>query len=421
MRLILSAALAAISLSAAADAAVPFGDRVAALRAAGAAAVDRGDYETAIREFEADLALQPGHRGLLAHLALLEFERGDHAAAAARLRRVADVGAAVNVERLSEQLGESAGADPFVAILERLAANAATVGGGKIVAEIADTDLLVEGVAAAADGRMFASTVVGRRILARAEDGTWTTFADADDGLFSVFGLGVDDANGVLWAASGVLDQTPLAEAEEAGTALLAFDLATGAVRARFTLDGDGANLSDMTVAADGTAYVSDTGRGRVYKATRDGESLDEVVASPEFMSLQGLAVVGETLYAADYGRGLWRVNLADGAMAAVAAPDDVSLIGLDGLAAAPDGSLIGIQNGFNPQRVVRLTLSDDGARVTRLEVLAAALPEFEEPTLGVVHDGRFVFVANSQWEKFPAEGDAPEREPTRIMAIDAH
>jgi hypothetical protein len=41
--------------------------------------------------------------------------------------------------------------------------------------------------------------------------------------------------------------------------------------------------------------------------------------------------------------------------------------------------------------------------------VLAANLPEFDEPTLGVVHDGGFYFVANSHWNRFDRENNLPD------------
>lgn len=90
------------------------------------------------------------------------------------------------------------------------------------------------------------------------------------------------------------------------------------------------------------------------------------------------------------------------------------------GRVVAHDGALIAVQNGFSPYRVVRVTLSDDGAAVSDVEVLAASLPEFFDPTLGQVVDDRFVFIANSQWPLFPEEGEpVGERGPTHVMAIE--
>jgi hypothetical protein len=47
---------------------------------------------------------------------------------------------------------------------------------------------------------------------------------------------------------------------------------------------------------------------------------------------------------------------------------------------------------------VVRVSLSKDLGRVERLEVLEANNPVFLEPTLGVLAEDTFFFIANSQW-----------------------
>jgi hypothetical protein len=71
--------------------------------------------------------------------------------------------------------------------------------------------------------------------------------------------------------------------------------------------------------------------------------------------------------------------------------------VGIDGLY-FHENSLIGVQNGVTPQRVVRIRLSEDSKRAERLEVIEASNPAFDEPTLGVLVEDTFYFIANSQW-----------------------
>ena len=65
---------------------------------------------------------------------------------------------------------------------------------------------------------------------------------------------------------------------------------------------------------------------------------------------------------------------------------------------------MIAIQNGIRPHRVVAFTLSADGGAITASRILASSLPEFDEPTLGLVHEGDFYFVSNSHWNRFDRE-----------------
>jgi hypothetical protein len=69
---------------------------------------------------------------------------------------------------------------------------------------------------------------------------------------------------------------------------------------------------------------------------------------------------------------------------------------GIDGLV-LHGSDLIAVQNGFRPHRVVRLRLDIARERITAVEILERNHPEFDEPTLGVVVDGAFYYVANSQ------------------------
>ena len=309
--------------------------------------------ESAIRYFRSNLALQPNHPGLLGQLAVLEAQRGDAEAARAYLEQVAALGAALDTERLVARLGGPDPDAPWHAVLKRLQEKPS--GAANVVAIVDDPDLLVEGVARAPDGRLFVGSVAQRRILVGREGEAFVGFADRQDGCFSIFGMVYDRTRQLLWAASGVVPQTPLEPDEQPSTALLAFDGASGALRGTFTLAEPGARLADLTLAPDGTIYVADTEGGRIYRLSGLDQQLELWAESEEFLSLQGLAwLEGRGLFAADYGRGLFQLG-DDGVARAVAVPPDATLIGLDGLAATEGGALLAVQNGVRPHRVVQL------------------------------------------------------------------
>lgn len=92
-------------------------------------------------------------------------------------------------------------------------------------------------------------------------------------------------------------------------------------------------------------------------------------------------------------------------------------MLGIDGLYFYR-GGLVAVQNGVNPQRVVRLFLSKDLSRVERFETIAANDPAFDEPTLGVLVQNHFYFIANSQWGALDEQGGIAPAEKLKEPVI---
>ena len=81
-----------------------------------------------------------------------------------------------------------------------------------------------------------------------------------------------------------------------------------------------------------------------------------------------------------------------------------MTLLGVDGLY-WHRGSLVGVQNGVIPARVVRFCLDSSGRSVRRLEMLDRNPAVADEPTLGAVIGDSLFYVATSQWEKYDDSG----------------
>ena len=81
------------------------------------------------------------------------------------------------------------------------------------------------------------------------------------------------------------------------------------------------------------------------------------------------------------------------------------TLLGIDGLLSLGPRRLLGIQNGVAPPRVVRLTLDEAGERVFGLEVLDRHLPLATEPTLATRTGTAVVYIGNSPWSNYAADG----------------
>ena len=83
---------------------------------------------------------------------------------------------------------------------------------------------------------------------------------------------------------------------------------------------------------------------------------------------------------------------------------EGVTLLGMDGLYFYR-GSLVGIQNGVSPARIMRFYLNPAFDRVERVETLDSGNPLFDVPTTGVLAGDTFYYIANSQLGSFDSMG----------------
>lgn len=274
-----------------------------------------------------------------------------------------------------------------------------------------DSLLHPEGIAwDQARSRWLVSSVRQRKVVAIDAHGAATDFvASGQDGLDAVLAIAVDPSRNLLWVTSAALPQMQGYTPADAGRSrLLAFDLASGRLRRRVELPGPGKHTAgDLAVAPDGAVYASDNLSGAMYRADPVSGDTAALLVPPGqgLRSPQGIVPDGARLLVADYSRGIRAVDLVTGAVTPLAASGGDDLRGIDGLVRVDARTLLGIQNGAAPPRLVRLTLSPDGAGIAAAEVADVPRPTGGDPTQGVVVDGALVFVANSPWSNYADDG----------------
>ncbi len=82
----------------------------------------------------------------------------------------------------------------------------------------------------------------------------------------------------------------------------------------------------------------------------------------------------------------------------------DVAVNGIDGLYLVGD-SLLAVQNGTEPNRVIHLYLDPTLTRVLRWEPLDSNSPGLGAPTHGTMVGGDFFYLANSGWDQLADDG----------------
>lgn len=262
-------------------------------------------------------------------------------------------------------------------------------------------------------GRIFVGTIRDGVILVRgADDDEFEVFAgpDTTSGLKAIFDLLVDEQRGHLWVATGSTGQYRHARHSDSGrTALLKLDLETGEKLDEYRVLPDGRPhlLGAITQASDGTIYAADGSSAMIYRLQAGDERPEPLVGNPVFSSLRGIALSPDEqrLYVSDYDLGVFFFNLDDKLEGfALGIPPTLNLGGVDGLYRWQD-SLIVIQNGVTPERVLRLELDESGTRVSNIATIAKALPAFDIPTFGTLAEDELLFFGSSHWHKVSGNG----------------
>ena len=367
-----------------------------------AAAYGLKDYPAAIENFKKAAELIPDHPSILYNLACVSALAGKKAEALAWLSRVAEMGVILPAEKDAD-LASIKDTPEFSLILKRFEASKAPVIRSTTGFTIHEKGLITEGLAYdSASETFFVSSVHKRKILAVSKSGEVTTFASEKDGLFSVLGMAVDARRQQLWVASTAFPQMINFKKEEDGTsAVFKFDLRTKKLLKKYVLSNTGKKhaIGDLTIHSSGDVFASDSVSPAVYVIRAGKDEIELFLEDPGLGSPQGLAFSKDEqhLFMADYSSGLFDIDVKTKKIVHLAPIAGATLLGIDGLY-YHGGSLIGVQNGVTPQRVVRVLLNKDFTRAERLEVIEANNPVFLEPTLGVIVRDSFYFIANSQW-----------------------
>ena len=143
-----------------------------------------------------------------------------------------------------------------------------------------------------------------------------------------------------------------------------------------------------------------------MYRLRSNADTLERI-GSPLFRSLQGVAPTadGRSVFIADYAHGLLVFDVASKRVTRLDdAPASTSL-GCDGVVLDRQGAIIAVQNGVSPARVMRFVVDRGRRRVLTATLLDRNLAIADEPTAGTIAGGRYVYVANSQWEKYDEDG----------------
>ncbi len=314
------------------------------------------------------------------------------------------------------------GTEVYEYIEKNLKANLTPFGEGQVAFTVQDGPELLESLTFSRrmDRFLMGSLKTGQ-ILAVDRSGKSNVLIEPDDRnkLQSVTALAVSNDGNTLYATTAATATFPGATPSDAvHAALLSFELPSGKLIRRHALPFDGQPQlpASLTVAPDGTVFIADAARPQIHRF-KDGK-VERIAASSALTSLRGIAVSkdGKRLFVSDYDLGL--IGMAtDGKELYGLSAGNHNLAGIEGLVWHGE-HLYAIQNAFPPSRLVRIVTAQGGAELKGLQPLEANRPALSMPTVGVVVDNDYFFIANSQRDIYGPDGKLAQGQQVEARQI---
>ena len=380
-------------------------------RAAGMSALDANDLATAAKSFAAASAILPDSPSVLLLRAQVALQQKRAADAKALLNAYLSRGYVVDLARNSD----------FNAVwngdLDNLQqVNESPTGDMQVMATVPGFTLTDGMTYAPASRQLFLAGIHTGKITALSATGTRdvVTFRAG----VAAYGLGLRD--GKIWATTAATRQTKGYDSKSSIVSkIVEIDPANGQVIASFADQPDG-QFGHLLLGRD-DLYVIDSNHGSVLRLNGYQGTLQSLVPEGYMDSPMGLAENADAsvLIVSDFISGLYRIDLVAGSMQRLLPPDGGSTLGFSSISVYGH-DLIGIQNGFKPNRVVRLRMSDDWSQIVSEETVLRSDKALSQPTQGVISADQFIFVAQSQWSNMDDHGNAikPDPAPTVVGAI---
>ena len=307
----------------------------------------------------------------------------------------------------------------FASIQSGMKANRSAISLGSTVFTLSDSKLLAEDVDYdPTTKRFFVTSVREKKVVALDSSGVSSDFARAPDD-WPLLAVKVDVTRGALWATEVAMQGFSFAPESDWGrSALLCYDLKNGKLVSR--IEGPrGSALGDMALAPNGDVIVSDGEGGRVYRLPVKGTVLERL-DDGDFISPQTPALHrdGKHIFVPDYLRGIGGLEISTKQVRWLSMEKGFALNGIDGLY-FDRGTLIAVQNGTSPERVVAFDLDPSLTRITSETIIERSTDTLGDPTHGVIVGDDFYYIANSGWDVIDDHGNMrPGAKPTepRLM-----
>jgi streptogramin lyase len=287
--------------------------------------------------------------------------------------------------------------------------------------EVPGDRAFMESITAGPDGTLYVSSLASGGI-ARIKPGATKAegwIAPAAFGSRSTFGVFADAKSNTLWVCSNDMSGVGVEGPGHAtGSHLKGFDLTTGGGKISAQFPGKTNLCNDMTVASDGTVYVTNSLTPQILQLKPGAKDLEVWIENKQFqppsgVGLDGIAIGGDgNIYVNSFNGGnFFRIEVRDGKPGTVTKLETSRPLKLpDGLRLVSGESFLMVEGNGSLDRV------DVRGDKAAIETIKNGL---NEPT-AVVKVGSTAFVTEGQLPHlFNAKENGPPHLPFEIVPID--
>jgi len=223
-------------------------------------------------------------------------------------------------------------------------------------------------------------------------------------GPWAAIDLAVDAANDVLWLASSGISQFGKINKESSGlSGIFKYQLSTGKLIKTYFLPAKGGPtlIRSIHLTDQGDLYLVESVRNIVLKLPKGEDKFHIAFETTKYKSLNRITSdeTGKILYLSDDIEGIIILNLKQKEVYTIKNKPSLNLTDISDMM-FDDNALIIIQNGFKPERIMRLQLNKNKFVVKHIFPIEVANPKFNVPTYGVVIEEGLFYIANSQAPK---------------------
>lgn len=267
--------------------------------------------------------------------------------------------------------------------------------------------IIPEGVAYDKNSKtLFISSIYKRKIIAIDSTGKIKDFIPSGyEGISGVIGMEVDPVRNHLWACSAWNNMQKTSADISPYSGIYKLDLKTGKIIKKYILkDTTDRLINDVTISSNGTAFITESLKGKVYMIQPEADSLELFIDSDHYYYANGITLSDDDkkLYVAHLS-GIDIIDMETMQIKRLKQNYGITAGRIDGLAYYKN-SLIAHQT-TNLNGVYRYYLNQQKDSIIKKEIIDRNHPLFEFPTTGEIAGDYYFYIANAQLRRFDENG----------------